>query len=94
MHTLFKMRIPKHTLKFFNVNWIAQVDYINRYNRSFNYHFEMSKTRDINLCTKIVRDNTRDNSGNIRNNDNNTRDKSCQLKLNDIHLPRQLQRRI
>ena len=38
----------------------------------------------INLCTKITCGNLRDNVGNTRGDDDNTRGRSCQLKLNDI----------
>ena len=37
-----------------------------------------------NLCTKITCDNTRGNYNSTRENDGNTHDKPCQLKLNDI----------
>ena len=41
--------------------------------------------RDINLCTKITRDNSHGNCGNTRGNNGNTRDMPCQLKLNDMN---------
>ena len=41
----------------------------------------MSNIRDTNLCIKITRGNTR---GNTRENDDNTRGRPCQLKLNDM----------
>ena len=57
------------------------------YNR-FKNTIWSSNTRNTNLyanlCTKITCGNTRGHGGNICENDNNTCDRTCLLKLNNV----------